>query len=132
MQNQSNFKKEETHKRIEDNFNHLIKYLGNIFEKIKFNQEKEDTNSFEILTSSEAITIRLEELTKIVSELKIDFLKKNSFDVEQIKGNKKKLDSYMSEMGQKMIDLQNIHDNASNLLKEWKQNKNYKFTINQN
>lgn len=131
MQIESNFQKNEIHKRVDDIFNHITKYMGNIFEKIKFNDDTiiEDTNSLEILTSSEAICNRFEDLSNIVNEMKIQFLKKRTYDLEQRKELKKRLDIYMNELSIKVLELQNVHDNYSNILKDWKNNKIYKTAV---
>ncbi len=131
MQNQSTFKKEETHKKIDDTFNHIVKFMGNIFEKIKFNdvQILEETNNLEILTSTEALSNRLEEMNKIVNELKVEFLKKSSSDYEKKKERQMELDESMAEVAKKMLELQNLNDYSSNIIKDWKQTKFYKFAI---
>ena len=123
-------KKDEIHKKIDDNINNIVKHMGNIFESIRFNDQQliEEANSLEVLSSTESVAQRLQELVRIVYDIKVDFLKKNE--------NKKKINKDASNLAgminNKVIQLQECYNFINSQLKEMKNNKYYKYSLNFN
>jgi hypothetical protein len=127
-------KREETHKKIDDTFNLMIKHMGNIFEKLKFNdvQVVEETNNLEILTSVDSISARLNDLVNVVYDMKLEHLKKTEYDNMLKKKNSSDLYRITGEFNKKLIQLQEIHNFINTSLKENKQNKFYRYSMNYN
>jgi hypothetical protein len=127
-------KREETHKKIDDTFNLMIKHMGNIFEKLKFNdvQVVEETNNLEILTSVDSISARLNDLVNVVYDMKLEHLKKTEYDNMLKKKNNSDLYRITAEFNKKLIQLQEIHNFINTSLKENKQNKFYRYSMNYN
>jgi hypothetical protein len=127
-------KREETHKKIDDTFNSIIKNIGNIFEKIKFNdvQVVEETNNLEIITSIESISARLNDLEKVVYDMKVEYLKKSDYDNKTRKNNSSDLYKSHVEYNKKLLQLQEIYNFIITTLKENKLNKFYRYSLNFN
>ena len=127
-------KREETHKKIYDTFNLMIKNMGNIFEKIKFNdvQVVEETNNLEILTSVDSISARLNDLVNVVYDMKLEHLKKTEYDNMLKKKNSADLYKINGDFNKKLIQLQEFHNFINTNLKENKQNKFYRYSMNYN
>lgn len=127
-------KREETHKKIDDTFNLMIKNMGNIFEKIKFNdiQVVEETNNLEIITSVDSISARLNDLVNVVYDMKLEHLKKTDYDNMLKKKNSNDLYKINGDLNKKLIQLQEFHNFINTNLKENKQNKFYRYSMNYN
>ena len=127
-------KREETHKKIDDTFNIIIKNIGNIFEKIKFNdvQVVEETNNLEIITSIESISARLNDLEKVVYDMKVEYLKKSDYDNKTRKNNSSDLYKSLVDYNKKLLQLQEIYNFIITTLKENKHNKFYRYSLNYN
>jgi hypothetical protein len=127
-------KREETHKKIDDTFNLMIKNMGNIFEKIKFNdvQVVEETNNLEIITSVDSISARLNDLVNVVYDMKLEHLKKTEYDNMLKKKNSNDLYKINGDLNKKIIQLQEFHNFINTNLKENKQNKFYRYSMNYN
>lgn len=123
--------KEDIHKKIDDTFNNLIKQFDNICEKIKFNntQTIEETNNLEVLTSTEAIGLRLNDLIKIINDMKVEHLKASESD-NKYKKTKNEIGLLQQEICKKIAQLQEIYNISNTFIKECKQNKFYKYSLN--
>lgn len=119
---------------IEASINSIIKHTNIIFESIKFNetQELEETNNLQILSSTQMIGNKMNNLLKTINLMKADFLKKSEFNYE----SKKEIDKANSESLNniyKRIDLlQDLHNNMSISLKDFKSRKNYMYCMSYN
>ena len=125
-------KKDELHKKIDDTFSNIIKNVDNIFDKIKFNETQliEETSNLEILTSTESFASKLNDLVKVVYEMKVEYLKKSEYDYPSRKNNSYDLNKNVAEFIKKMIQLQEMYNFINSILKENKQNKYYKYSLN--
>jgi hypothetical protein len=125
-------KKDEIHKKIDDSFSNILKSMGIIFDTVKLNEEIEETNNLEILTATESISSRLNELVRIVYDLKVEYLKKNEYDYNAKKRYQSDITKNSKEIGSKMNQLQENYNHINSLLKENKLNKYYKYSLNYN
>ena len=125
-------KKDEIHKKVDDSVINVIKHMENIFDKIKFNDEKiiEDTNNLEIFSSTEAIANKLQDLLKIVCEMKVDYLKKTEFDNTIKKQKQKEIGGISNFINVRLNQLIESHNYVNCLLRENKLNKYYKYSLN--
>jgi hypothetical protein len=127
-------KKDEIHKKIDDCFNIITKGMDSIFDKIKLNeiQVVEDVNNLEVLTSAESISARLVDLTRIVYDMKVELLKRAEYD----KNKKKVLHSEVTNLNglikKRLNQFQENYNFINSLLKENKNNKYYKYSLNFN
>ena len=94
MENSTNIiqTKHDLNLRIDEAVYSITKHLSTIFDSIKFNenQELEETNNLQLMSSTEMVSNKLNNLFNIVNEMKADFLKKSEvqFDQEQIQKKK--------------------------------------------
>jgi hypothetical protein len=124
--------RDEIHKKIDDNFNIILKNMSTVFENIKFNDIHfvEETNNLEILTSTESISARLYDLAKIVNDMKVEHVKKNEFIHQSRKNLQKDIHKVSSEINSKVFQLQENYNFINTLLKENKHTKYYKYSVN--
>ncbi len=132
MADPNKIKKEEIHKKVDDSVTNIIKHMGNIFDKMKFNDEQilEDTNNLEILSSTEAIANKLDELSKIVCEIKVDYLKKTEFEYMAKKQKQKDIYGLTNFINVRLNQLIENHNYVNSLLRENKMHKYYKYSLN--
>ena len=135
--NDNKIKKEEIHKKIDNTMASIVKNMENTFESINFNDNQllEETNNLELLVSCEAISNNLEDLLKIVYDMKVDFLKKNEYKSQQKKELQKELQNLLllpNGINSKINVLQENYNFINSLLREMKNNKYYKYSLNFN
>lgn len=125
-------KKDEIHKKVDDSVTNIVKHMGNIFDKIKFNEEQivEDTNNLEILSSTEAIADKLDELSKMVCEMKVDYLKKTEFENMAKKQKQRDINGLTNFINIRLNQLIENHNFVNSLIRENKMHKYYKYSLN--
>lgn len=125
-------KKDEIHKKIDDCFSLMIKSMGTIFESTKFNETQvvEETNNLEVLTATESIANKMQDLSKIVNDMKVEHLKKNEYDYQLRKKYQKDIPKLSQEITAKVMQLQENYNFINTLLKENKHTKFYKYSLN--
>jgi hypothetical protein len=131
----SNYKKDEINKKIDDSFYSILKNLGVLFESVKFNDTQllEEANNLDILSSTETISNRLSDLVKIVYEMKVDYMKRNEYDQNKRKEVRKKIESSITQtINPKLTQLQDLFNHTNSLIKESRHNKYYKYSFNYN
>lgn len=125
-------KKDDIHKKVDDSVINIVKHMGNIFEKIKFNQEQlvEDTNNLEIISSTETIANKLQELSNIVCEMKVDYLKKTEFENLAKKQKQKDIMGLSNFINVRLNQLIENHNFLNTLIRDNKMHKYYKYSLN--
>jgi len=119
---------------IDSSTNSIIKHINIIFESIKFNenQELEETNNLQILSSIEMIGDKMNNLLKINNLMKADLLKKSEFNHEIKKEIDKSNSDNISTYYKRIELLQDLHNNMSSALKDFKSRKNYLYSMSYN
>jgi hypothetical protein len=132
--NDNKLKREEIHRKIDNTVSSIVKNMENTFESINFNDNQilEESNNLELFVSNEAISNNLEELLKIVYDMKVDFLKKNEFKASLKKDLQKEIGGMMQANNTKIYILQENYNFINSLLREMKNNKYYKYSLNFN
>jgi hypothetical protein len=124
--------KDELHRRVDDSITNIVKNIGNIFDKIKFNEVQivEETNNLELLSSMEAISNRLKEMSTILVEMKSDHLKFVEYENTYKKNKQKDIVALTNFINQRLTQLQESYNQVNYLLRENKTNKFYKYSLN--
>jgi hypothetical protein len=131
---ENKIKKDELHKKVDDDITHIIKHLSNIFDNIKFNDTQfiEETNNLELQSSCESIINRMEDMLGMVYELKADYLKKTEYDLSSKKELQAQHKNIMKDLGKNMAVLQENYNHISSTIRDMKSNKYYKYSLNYN
>lgn len=119
---------------IDETISSILKHMMVIFESIKFNesQELEETNNLLVLSSTEMVCNKINNLMKIVNLMKADYLKKSEYNYDEEKKNHKQNSLHLGSINKKIEDLQEIHNNISHTIKELKNKKTYSYSLNYN
>jgi hypothetical protein len=127
-------KKDDLHKKIDDNITNILKHLGNIFEAVKFNEHQyiEDSNNLELATNSEGITHRLNELLKVIYDMKADCLKRSEYNQLQRKEQTETMKGMIKDLNIRFNMLQENYNYINIIIKEMKLSKFYRYSLNYN
>jgi len=126
--------KHQINLNIDSSINSIIKHTNIIFESIKFNenQELEETNNLQILSSTEIVSNKMTNLLKIINLMKADLLKKSDFNYESKKEIDKLNTDNINNFYKRLDLLQELQNNMSFSLKDYKSKKSYIYSMNYN